>query len=795
MVIPYIVGSKNVRLSMRYIFSICVVVLVLCGNALARQQQPTPGYTVSGVVTDSTSGETVVGAAVYITKDSVSKPLRGAITNKFGFFSIPNIADGTYILNVSLIGYKKQRVPIVVSGKTKRIDVSIVSQARQAQQVTVTADKETPTSTISTVTVTPQFIQQMPSLGGEVDVFRVLQLLPGVKSASEISSGLYVRGGSPDQNLTLLDGVIVYNPSHLGGFLSTFNSDALKDIKLIKGGFPAEYGGRLSSVLDLTMREGTKEKISGTAGISLIASRAMVEGPINKESTFMISGRRMYLDVLLAMLSPASRDETPTYYFYDLNAKVNYKLGENDRLFVSGYFGKDVLAEPKRERDQGSTFGIDWGNSTANIRWMHIHSDEVFTNFSAIYTDYSFNTSFGEHNPNTSSDFTFSTLSQIRDYMARGELQYFPAAEHRIKAGFETILHKFTANASDSLAPNSNELIFRATTKNAFEGALYVQDEWDATENLTTNLGGRLYYFNQGNYFQFEPRLSAAYSLTPESRINASFAMAHQFLHLIVRNDIALPTDLWFPSTETIKPSRSIQGTLGYETTLNDNEYKLSVEAYYKDMRNLYEYRDTANFSLGLPLESQFTVGRGEAYGAEVFLNKQVGSFTGWIGYTLSWTKRYFDELNNGKPFYPRYDRRHDVSIALTYRIGESWELGATWVYGTGQAYTMPTGVYVIPNYPNNGLFGDRIRYDYSERNGYRLPAFHKMDLNFMHSFSWFKLPWQVSINIYNAYNHKNPFAQYIATEYDNTTQSSKKVVKQITLFPLIPTFGLSVKF
>lgn len=769
--------------------------------AAACPAAPPARADISGIVTEEVSGEVVIGASVLLYRDSLpqapARPFRGVVTNKFGFYSLTGIEPGTYVLLIRSVGYSPFSTSFIVTDTTTalRMDLRVRAEDVRLGEVTVEGNRQQSAAPpVSTVEISPEFVNQMPSLGGEKDVFRVLQLLPGVKAASEISSGLYIRGGSPDQNLVLLDGVIVYNPSHLGGFLSTFNSDALLDIRLHKGAFPAEYGGRLSSVLDMTMREGTKEKVKGSAGISLISSRLTVEGPINENTTFMLSGRRMYLDLLLPLVD--SDGEAPRYYFYDFNAKVNSQLSESDRIFVSGYFGRDVLFSPDSRNFDDEQFDISWGNATANLRWMHIVSSSLFTNFSFIYTNYKFGTSLEE---NDRSD--FEVFSGIQDLMLRGEAQYFPGEDHIVKVGVEGTLHRFRVGAEQNSANSDlEELDINLSDISSLDASLYAQDEWKITPKFSTNIGARLYYFAQGDYLRFEPRLSASYEIADGVQLKGSFAVANQFLHLIVRNDIALPTDLWFPSTELIQPSQSVQGVLGMSTLLFDNEYLLTVEAYYKRMNNLYEYRDNAAFTLGAPLESQFTTGSGDAYGLEVFLNKRLGSFTGWIGYTLAWTQRTFPDLNNGKMFYPRYDRRHDISLVLTYKLGESWELGATWVYGTGQAYTVPSGQYgytpvEIGN--DTDYYSHNTHDDYTERNAYRLPGFHKLDLNFMHKFSWFGLPWELSLNVYNAYNHKNTFAQFIGYDSDSYDSSgySKRVVKRVTLFPFLPSVGLGFTF
>jgi TonB-dependent receptor-like protein/carboxypeptidase-like protein len=760
---------------MKYI--LLLIIWVLPFSVLSEEK-----YSISGIVNDDTSKEAIISATVALYKDSVINKdnfVKGAYSNKFGFYSLPNIPNGTYYLAVSSVGYKLQFTKLTVANDDVRQNIQLESVSVMTQELTVTADRESsPTSSISSISISPSFVSKMPAFGGEVDIFRTLQLLPGIAAGSELSSGLYVRGGSPDQNLILLDGVTVYNPSHLAGFISSFNNDAIKDIRMIKGAFPAEYGGRLSSVLDLTMKEGRKDKVGGKAGISLISSKLTVEGPINENSSFMISGRRFYFDLLLGLIT----NDAPTYYFYDFNAKANYKLSDNDVLYVSGYFARDVFGVNENDNDDIS---VNWGNSTANIRWMHIVNPELFTNFSLVYTDYIFDSNIGEE------DVIFNTGSRIRDIVLKGDAQYLAYDDHIIKTGADITWHNFNAKANFNES-NINEADFLGEGNiNTFDIALYAQDEWKATDRLDVNYGLRGYYFQQGNYLDIEPRLSATYLTGEGVRLKGAFAVANQYIHLVVRNNISLPTDLWFPSTENILPSRSYQGVLGAEMNIIDDTYLISLEGYYKKMDNLLEYRDDAEFTLGIPLEEQFTRGEGRAYGIELFLNKKIGNFTGWVGYTLAWTKRQFDDLNNGKEFYPRYDRRHDISVTLNYEFSDVWELGLAWVYGTGQAFTMPTSTYYWRE--DYDYYNDK--YQFSDRNGVRLPAYHRMDLNFMYKFKAYNLPWVLSINIYNVYDRRNPFAWYINNEYDPQTGDYKKQLKQITLFPIIPTLGLSFEF
>jgi hypothetical protein len=761
---------------------------------------------ISGQVLDQISGESIAGASVYLKTagDTTNNIITGRSTNSYGLYSLSDIEPGKYDLYVRSIGYSTKKTPLTVADSSLKVNVMLSPSDMLAQEVTVVGDRNEAQTieNISVVDIEPSFIKRMPAIGGEIDLFRTLQLLPGISSANELSSGLYVRGGSPDQNLILLDGVIVYNPTHLGGFFSTFNTDALKDIRMIKGAFPAEYGGRVSSVLDVTMKEGAKDGLHGSGGISLIASRLTLEGPITEDISFMISGRRSYLDLFLSGFAPED-EEVPSYYIYDLNAKTNWRIDENNHLYLSGYFGGDVFSFDSDDAN-GEEIGIDWGNSTANLRWMHIVSPEMFTNFSLIYTDFSFNTNFTDNNAG-GADVSFGTLSRIRDFMIRGNADYFPHQDHHIKFGIESILHQFTINAGQTSGVIDDEFedglgLFQEGDETAVETAVYFQDEWQITPRLASNLGVRLYYFDRGNYVFPEPRMSFAYDLYDDIQLKAAATMGHQFLHLVVRNDVPLPTDLWFPSTEDILPQRAYQGVLGAEKTFLGGEYLVSVEGFYKYMENLLEFREDVEFTFGLPQSGDFARGTGQAYGLEFFLNKRLGDFTGWLGYTLSWSTRQFDEINRGDPFFVRYDRRHDVSLTLNYSFSENWEIGAVWVYATGQAFTMPQGQFQLPRDLGNSNSWSTDQQDFTERNGYRLPAYHRLDLNFMWKHKIFNDGdgW-LSINLYNVYNRLNPFAQFVDTDYSydpqTGTSSDRRVIRQLTLFPFIPTLAYNFEF
>jgi len=771
---------------------------------------------ISGLITEENTKETIIGATVTlhkITSDTISnhialsnelkiktKPEKGIYSNKFGFYTLNNLKAGQYILVVRALTYKLYFSKIDLSeNQSLKLNINLSEKEITTEQVKVFADRgKTGTTEISKVTLDPEFILKLPSFMSESDVFRSLQLLPGVQSSSEVSSGLYIRGGSPDQNLVLLDDVVIYSPSHMAGFISAFDANALKSVELIKGSMPAEYGGRLSSVIDMTMNEGRKDSFGGTANMSIISSKLTLEGPIDENSSFMISGRRFYLDVLAALMSI----DNP-YYFYDLYGKVNYKLSDNDHIYLSGYLGSDVLNFD--DFDVDNKFDVNWGNKTLNLRWKHIFSSELFSNYSLIYTNYNFSSiienEFESYDGNNyvEKKTRFESVSDIEDFTFKSRFEYFGISNNMIKTGLELTKHGFTSNILTNNEIIDNELEIPAQKKYSYDLALYLQDEISILEGFDINIGGRTYYFSGGDYFSFEPRLSTSFLYNDYFKFIASYTEANQFLHFITRNDIAIPTDLWFPSSDNIKPSKSKQYIVGTHVNLTeDKEWFLSVEAYYKTMENLLAYRDDAEFTFGIPLEEQFTSGSGKAYGIEFFLQRKFGNLKGFIGYTLAETKRLYPELNKGVEFYPRYDRRHDISLALTYDFADGFEFGLAWIFATGKAYTMPTSVYKYTQ-PDDMLSGESsysyLPYKYSSRNANRLPAYHRMDVNLTYKTTLFGFDGKFHINVYNLYNRKNPFSWFIEEDYNNNYTQSVKKVKQFTLFPIIPTIGLSIKF
>lgn len=758
-------------------------------------QAQTVRVNMFGTVSDEKSGEMLIGANILVYRDSLkqSEMYRGTATNRYGFFSLPNISHGDYYVFISCIGYQSimQKITLKDASKSFELNLKLKPTSITLDEVVVRDRRETDfSSTTSTVEINPSLVKQLPSLGGEPDIFRALQLLPGVSSATEISTGVYVRGGSPDQNLTLVDGVVVYNPSHLGGFASTFNSEALKDIKLIKGGFPAEYGSRLSSVLDIGMREGTREKFQGTVSVSNISSRVTMEGPLDTSSTFIISGRTMYLDKLLSVSDEFNN--IPRYNFADANAKINYVISDKNRVFFSGFFSQDNITESPNSNDVG--FDISWTNATVNLTWTNIASSNLFHNTSLLYTNYRFSTLIKDKIP-VGEPLDFFTDSEIHDFSIKRSTQVFASENHVIKAGAELIYHSFSTTTSDYFVPELEYKPYYGDKIGALEAALYAQDEWKVSEDLLSNFGFRFYYFPNGKLFTVEPRVSLTYYLTDRFILRSAFAVANQTLHMVSRSDVYLPTDVWYPSTEKIKPGRSIQGSFGFEVTSFDRTFLFTAEGFYKDLKNLYEYRDNSDFSFGSSLEEQLTQGRGEAYGVELFFNKRVGKLNGWLGYTLGYTKRYFDELNAGDPYYPRYDRRHDISFVLGYDFNKNFNVGLTWVYGTGQAYFLPIGQYSITGITNPSKNEKNTYYLNSAKDAFRLPAFHKLDLSARYAFMISESELEINLNVYNVYNQYNVFSKYIGYKIDADTGDKYPVLKQFTLFPFLPTLGVTFKF
>jgi hypothetical protein len=765
-----------------------IVILTIYNLCLFAQNEK---VNISGWVTDAVSGDFLIGSNILLYRDSLSinsQPIKGAATNNLGFYVLSNITKGKYVIVIRNIGYKTLASEInnTIEIGSLRYNAKLTPENVELDEIVI-EDKKTEEAVISTIDIPAELLSQLPSMSGEVPIFKSLEMMPGVKTASELSSGLYVRGGSPDQTLTLLDGVILYNPSHLGNFSSTFNSNALQNVKLIKGAFPAEYGGRLSSVLDVKLRSGTQEKDKRMLSLGTMSSNIMLEGPVSSNLTYMISGRAMYYDFYQKNFN--KNTTSPYYNYYDISGKATYNISESSILSISGIYNKDNLRNPKNSPD--ISYDIGWQNSSLSINWLQINSKSLLVNAILSYVNYQFRSLIQSDTSAFSSSDYFSN-SKLNDYLIKVTAESNLRSTHKFKAGFEITMHDFNMLYADfynelfETDPNASTDIL------ANEMSFFVQDDWEIFPFWKANLGGRFYYFLTNEYLNIEPRVSTVFFLNDDLQINAAYSIAHQFLHLITRSDISLPTDLWYPSKDNIKPSKSEQYVIGIDSYWFNKVYRFSVEAYYKSMKNLYELKSASTFQLREPINKQFTEGEGEAYGLELFLNKRAGNITGWIGYTLSWTRRKFAELNAGRIFNPRYDRRHDISFVLAYKLNENLTFGATWTYATGQGFTLPSGQYMFSTNTVNP--NQEIQYNYTERNGYRLQAYHKLDLNAAYKFKWSDVPIQIYLNFYNVYNRANPFSLYL--DYENEGNSEQKIVlKQLTLFPFIPTVGVNIEF
>ncbi len=770
---------------------------------------------ISGYIKDAQTGESLIGANIWQPAQKI-----GTSANTFGFYSL-SLPKDTATLEVSYVGYEPQKVFINLK-KDSTINFNLSLSNALSEVVVKGSRPELELTKMSSMKIQATQIKSIPALLGEVDVMKAIQLMPGVQGGTEGSSGIYVRGGGPDQNLILLDGVPVYNASHLFGFFSVFNADAINTVDVIKGGFPARYGGRLSSVIDISMKEGNMQNWQAEGGIGLISSRLSVEGPIVKnKGSIIVSARRTYIDVLARPLIRAATegDGDLGYYFYDLNAKANYILGDKDRIYISAYSGLDKFYAKDEYESTGNVggssysyddeFGIKWGNITTAARWNHLFSNKLFLNTTATYSRYNFEL-FEDSESSTTNNDTGEVIdnsyyaaynSGIQDYGLRFDFDYYLNNKHAIKFGVNYIYHIFQPEAfnvegdfdSEFEMPNSPSIYGN-------EYAAYVEDEFEPIKKLKINAGihASAFYVNQKWYPSFQPRISTRYLINDNLSVKASYAEMAQFLHLLTNSGIGLPTDLWVPVTENIKPQLSQQTAVGISSLIGKGKYEASMEAYYKDMKNLIEYREGSNFlEVSDSWENKVTTGNGWSYGSEFLLRKNEGKLTGWIGYTLSWNNRQFEDLNFGRVYPYKYDRRHDISIVANYKKSEKFEIGATWVYGTGNAITIPIARYPALK-PNNSNEESEYEYyygsgndvfQYSDRNAYRMPAYHRMDigLTWHKKKKWGEASWNVSI--YNLYNRQNPF--FIDTQ---TNQNGETGFYQVSLFQLIPSVSYSFK-
>jgi hypothetical protein len=783
-------------------------------NTIAFAQKT---HTLSGFVKNSKNGESLQNASILI--DGTNK---GVSTNNFGFYSI-SLKPGTYTIKISYVGYEAYSKEVVIADKDIKLDVELVPRSIMQKEIIVRGKKKdanVKTTQVGIHQISIETIKKLPVILGEVDVLKSIQLLPGVKNGGEGSAGFYVRGGGPDQNLILLDDAVVYNSGHLFGFFSVFNGDAIKNVTLIKGGAPANYGGRLSSVLDISMKEGNNKEYQVEGGIGLIASRLSVQGPIVKnKGSFIISGRRTYaVELLKVFVRNNEQLNNFGYYFYDFNAKANYQVTEKDRLYLSAYTGDDVF----KFANTDNTFKarIPWGNRTATLRWNHLFNSKLFVNTTAVYNRYDFE--FG----GAQQSFNVKLSSGIRDWNLKSDLDYFTGKGHNLKFGIAATHHTFQpstisgGNDSVQLSPQNPIM------KYAVETSAYALDDFDLTNEIRVNVGLRYSNFSHvgpyttytkqnslnidsvvyganklvRNYGGLEPRLNIRFALNKTTSIKTSVARSYQYIHLVTLNGSTLPTDLWVPSTRLVQPQMSWQYSAGLFKNFSNNMFETSVELYYKNMRNQLEYREGYTPNNNNDPEYEFVQGDGWAYGAEFFINKVRGRWTGWLGYTLSYTQRQFDLLNKGVAYFARYDRRHDISLVNTYELNKQWTLSSVFVFGNGNRVTLPTSIAVA----DGALFTQ-----YQEFNNAQLPPYHRLDFGAVYtpkgkakkisddpnapkpkkrlSSSW-------TFSIYNIYSRQNPYFIYLDINGD-VAQGINLKLTQVSIFPIVPSVTWNFKF
>ncbi|HEX7357330.1 MAG TPA: carboxypeptidase-like regulatory domain-containing protein [Ignavibacteriaceae bacterium] len=767
-----------------------ILVLIFLGfSGISFSQEKE--FTITGFIYDSVTGENLIGTNILVYKDSIdlnSNPAFGSAANNYGYYVLPRLKKARYFLIYRHIGYKTAIKEIDASNPETNTNLNVQLEPEDIRLGEIIVEgKKTDRSTVSTIDVNSEFLSKLPSFSGEVDLFRLIQLLPGINKSSELSNGLYVRGGSPDQTLTLVDGSIVYNPSHIGNIASTFNSNAIRDVKLIKGAFPAEYGGRLSSVLDVKLRSGTKEKETGTIGLGFINSFFSLEGPLKSSSTFMVAGRWMYYDAWQKTFNKGS--SVPQYRFFDINGKVNYILSETSAFSISGMYSSDKMYNPAAD---DILYDIEWKNINLSLNWIQINTGSVFLNSTLNYINYNFSSKIGIGGNSVSSSSYYSN-PDLKDITIKQTAEIKWDINQIFKTGFEISFHNYDLLYNEYYDAGFDTDPYAGQNINSIENAFYFQNESEFFSGLKTNIGGRIFYFGENKYLNFEPRFSLSYQILDNIYLKGAAALANQYLHLISKNDITLPTDLWYPSTKKIKPSKSVQYVFGMDSYFEDEIYQASIEGYYRDMKNLYEYKNSPKINaLDNSIEDQFTAGTGEAYGVELFVQKRKGNFKGWIGYTLSWTKRKFSELNAGKIFYPKYDRRNDLSVAASYDVMDNLSLSLTFTYATGLRYTLPPGQYIFNPIGVSG--NDEILLDYGEINASKFPPYHRLDLGANYNIKLNKADINIFVNLYNLYNRKNAFAQYVVYNEDNEGNKIAQL-KRISLFPFIPAAGVSITF
>lgn len=773
---------------MKYFLLIMFLIIIPFSGILSQAKNK---YTISGYIKDKKTGEALIGAS-FLVKEI---PATGNISNAYGYYSI-TLPEGTYTISLKYVGFEEE-IRTINLVKNIKIDFNLNDRATLLSEIDVTVKKRNDNLTnvqMGIEKLNMQEIKNIPVLMGERDILKVIQLLPGIKSAGEGNVGFYVRGGASDQNLILLDEANVYGSSHLLGFFSVFNSDAIKDVTVYKGEQPAEYGGRLSSVLDIRMNDGNNKKLGITGGIGLISSRLNIEGPIKKnKSSFTISARRTYADLFLKLSHDTALNKN-RLYFYDLNMKANYSLNAKNRIYLSGYFGRDVLGF-------GNTFSLDWGNATGTVRWNHLFNDKLFLNTSVIFSNYDY---LIQTDPNEG---RFHITSKIQDYNLKQDYQFFAGINSKIKFGFNSIYHIVVPGIITSSYLSN---ITRLDNKYALDNAVYASHEFKLTEKVTVNYGlrttsfsvlgpGNFYTYSSSGqiidtlkykskfvktYFNIEPRFSLNKIINKNSSVKVAYDRNTQNMHLLTNSTSGNPTDLWIPSSNNVKPEIADQFSIGYFHNFKDNQFQFSAETYYKHLQNQIDYRDGTQLRINQNAESDLLYGEGRAYGIEFFLKKKYGRFNGWAGYTLSRSEKKIDGINNSKYYPSKQDRTHEISVVGIFNLSSKWTISSAFVYYTGNAVTFPSGKYEVN--------GQVVNY-YTERNGYRMPSYHRLDFGA----TWlrkktekYESSWTFSI--YNAYARENA---YTITFRKSATDANKTEALQTSLFKIVPSITYNFKF
>jgi hypothetical protein len=773
-------------------------------------------FTLSGSIKDSSNGEAMIGAAIYIKEIQ-----NGVATNEYGFFSI-SLPAGTYTLVITSLGYNKIEKTIDLNSNVT-LNLDMADEVVSTQEVVVTGDrpdKNIQDTKMSNIQMDVKQIKKLPALFGEIDIIKNIQMLPGISVAGEGNTGLYVRGGSADQNLILLDEAPVYNPSHLFGIFSVFNSDALKSAEIYKGGIPAQYGGRLSSLLDVRTKDGNAKKFGASGGIGLISSRLTIQGPIIKDKcSFIVSGRRTYADLFvkganaLGILSEEQQKSTKNakLYFYDLNAKINYKINDKNQIFLAGYFGKDIL-----QAGGAQAFGLDWSNATGTLRWNHVYGSKLFSNTTFIYSNYNYGLGI------TSGDQAFRWAANLRETALKQDYTYFLNPNNELTFGFNVSYKSYNPGDFTPGDDNTSFRSFKLQPYHSIDEAVFLSNKQKFTKRISIEYGVRFTMFqNIGkdtvinyngqpdattitdtvaydnfklikNYNGLEPRISGRYLLNEKSSVKASYNRTYQFLHLMYNSAAPLPTSQWIPSTPYIKPQKADQYALGYFRNFKENKFEASVEGYYKYFYNVLDYKDNANIIANKNIETEIRRGKGWSYGLEFFLRKNTGKFTGWISYTWSKTEFNIPEINEGRTYYASYDRRHNLNLVGSYDVNDRWNISGNWVYGSGKPITLPVQKY---------QYGNNYPVYIPERNNYRIAPYHRFDISATlyrkkkegrkNQSSW-------NFSVYNFYARQNPFTVFTRDEQDkngNSLNNGKKEVAMLYLFSIIPSVTYNFNF